>query len=212
MVFSYLLFKRGRGDYMGVAGALNDGSDIPTEVGSYFPNDYGLYNMGGNVSEWVLDVYRPSTFDDMDDLEGFRGNVFTTVMTDENGFVLPKDSLGRIRYREITASDAKGRRNYRKANNINYLDGDPTSIMRSDDNWLATDSISTSTTDQMYGYGKTSLINDESRVYKGGSWRDPAYYLSPSARRFLDQNEATNYIGFRCAMNSVGSQHRKIKK
>ncbi len=205
-------FKRGRGDYMGVAGSLNDGAAIPTEVGSYFPNDYGLYNMGGNVSEWVLDVYRPSTFEDMDDLEGFRGNVFTTVATDENGFILPKDSLGRIRYREITAEEAKGRRNYRKGNNVNYLDGDPNSILRSDDNWLAADSTNKSTTDQMYGYGKTSLINDESRVYKGGSWRDPAYYLSPSARRFLNQNEATNYIGFRCAMNSVGGHQKKKGK
>lgn len=202
-------FKRGRGDYMGVAGALNDGADIPTEVGSYFPNDYGLYNMGGNVSEWVLDVYRPSTFEDMDDLEGFRGNVFTTVVTDEDGFVAPKDSLGRIRHREITAEEAEGRRNYRFANNVNYLDGDPNSVLRSDDNWVSQDSVMSSTTEQMYGYGKTSLISDESRVYKGGSWRDPAYYLSPSARRFLDQNEATNYIGFRCAMNSVGRQHTK---
>ncbi len=143
-------FKRGRGDYMGVAGALNDGAAIPTEVGSYFPNDYGLYNMGGNVSEWVLDVYRPSTFQDMDDLEGFRGNVFTTVMTDEDGFILPKDSLGRIRYREITAEEAEGRRNYRKANNVNYLDGDPNTILRSDDNWAAQDTINTSTTDQMF--------------------------------------------------------------
>ncbi len=206
-------FKRGSGDYMGVAGSLNDGADIPTEVGSYFPNDYGLYNMGGNVSEWVLDVYRPSTFEDMDDLEGFRGNVFTTTMTDENGFVLPKDSLGRIRHREITAEEAKGRRNYHKGNNVNYLDGDPNSILRSDDNWVAQDSvIKESTTDQMYGYGKTSLISDHSRVYKGGSWRDPAYYLSPSSRRFLDQEASTNYIGFRCAMNSVGGKLSKSKR
>ena len=43
-------FKRGRGDYMGVAGDLNDGAAIPAPVGSYWPNDYGLYNMAGNVS------------------------------------------------------------------------------------------------------------------------------------------------------------------
>jgi len=30
-------FKRGRGDYMGVAGNLNDGAEIPSEVGSYWP-------------------------------------------------------------------------------------------------------------------------------------------------------------------------------
>jgi gliding motility-associated lipoprotein GldJ len=192
---------------MGVAGALNDGADIPTEVGSYFPNDYGLYNMGGNVSEWVLDVYRPSSLDDIDDLEGYRGNVFQTKVTDQDGFVAPKDSLGRIKYRDITIEEAEGRKNYRKSDNINYLDGDFTSTIRADENWNSIpDSLQTgSATSMMYDYGKTSMINDDVRVYKGGSWRDPAYYLSPSVRRFLDQKEATNYIGFRCAMTRVGS-------
>ena len=70
-------FRRAKGDYMGVAGNLNDGADIPAPCGSYFPNDYGLYNMAGNVSEWVLDVYRPLTSYDVNDLRPFRGNVFT---------------------------------------------------------------------------------------------------------------------------------------
>ena len=42
---------------MGVSG--NSVTDITGPVRSYWPNDYGLYNMAGNVSEWVLDVYRP---------------------------------------------------------------------------------------------------------------------------------------------------------
>lgn len=200
-------FKRGRGDYMGVAGALNDGADIPTEVGSYYPNDYGLYNMGGNVSEWVLDVYRPSSLDDFDDYQGFRGNTFQTKVTDQDGFIAQKDSLGRIKYRNITIDEAEGRKNYRKADQINYLDGDYTSSIRNDDNWTGMpDSLMTkSSTSLMYDYGNTSMINDDVRVYKGGSWKDPAYYLSPSARRYLNQNEATNFIGFRCAMDRVGS-------
>jgi len=66
-------FKRGRGDYMGVAGNLNDGADIPAPVGSYWPNDYGLYNMAGNVSEWTLDVYRPLSFLDFSDYSPYRG-------------------------------------------------------------------------------------------------------------------------------------------
>ena len=57
----------------------------------------------------------------------------------------------------------------------------------------------------MYEYGKTSLINDKSRVYKGGSWKDRAYFLSPGARRYLDQRQASSWLGFRCAMTRVGS-------
>jgi sulfatase modifying factor 1 len=206
-------FKRGRGDYMGLAGSLNDGADITNEVGSYFPNDFGLFNMGGNVSEWVLDVYRPSSLDDIDDLAGFRGNVFQTKVTDQDGFIATKDSLGRIRYRDISIEEAQGRKNYNKADNINYLDGDFKSTLRSDDNWNnIPDSLQTGTsTSLMYDYGNTSMISDNVRVYKGGSWKDPAYYLSPSIRRFLDQNEATNFIGFRCAMDRVGLPYGDVK-
>ena len=60
-------------------------------------------------------------------------------------------------------------------------------------------------TNEMYEYGVTTLITDHSRVYKGGSWKDRAFYMSPGERRYMDQNEASNSIGFRCAMDRMGS-------
>jgi len=194
-------FKRANGDYMGVAGNLNDGADIPAPCGSYFPNDYGLYNMAGNVSEWVLDVYRPLTSYDVNGLRPFRGNVFQTQVRDAEGFLAEKDSLGQMKYRDVTPAEAMNRRNYRSADYINYEDGDWQSLI--DVDWKITQD--TNTTDMMYQYGVSSLITDRARVYKGGSWKDPAYYLSPSTRRFLDENEASDAIGFRCAMTRVGS-------
>lgn len=65
-------FKRGRGDYAGIAGKSNDGSITPNEVYEYAANDFGLYNMAGNVNEWVYDVYRPLSYEDMNDLNPIR--------------------------------------------------------------------------------------------------------------------------------------------
>lgn len=175
-------FRRGRGDMMGIAGALNDNAAVTAPVRSMMPNDFGLYNMAGNVSEWVKDVYRPNTFQDAADFNTFRGNVFKTKKLDEDGLPVEKDSLGRIVYQEETNIN---RRNYRRANVIDHRDGDEESEVT-------------------YEYGETTLISDRARVYKGGSWNDRAFYLSPGARRFLDEDQASAEIGFRCAMDRVG--------
>ena len=56
---------------------------------------------------------------------------------------------------------------------------------------------------------RTTLIDNNVRVYKGGSWRDRAYWLDPAQRRYFPQDMATDYIGFRCAMSSVGPKSTK---
>jgi len=56
-------FKQGDGDYGGIAGWSDDGADITAEVKTYEPNDFGLYDMAGNVSEWVNASYDPSSYE-----------------------------------------------------------------------------------------------------------------------------------------------------
>lgn len=186
-------FKRSNGDYMGVAGGLNDGAAFPAPVASYFPNDYGLFNMAGNVSEWVLDVYRPLSFEDIADYNPYRGNEFKRKTI---------DSLGNIEYVPATAEEIASRKNYRDSYNLNYNDGDYKSSIQS--NWLDASTDIKESTKQVYEYGATTLISDKARVYKGGSWADGPYFLSPSVRRFLDEDQTSATIGFRCAMNKVG--------
>jgi len=196
-------FKRGAGDNMGVAGKLNDNADITAPVYSYWPNDYGLYNMAGNVSEWVMDVYRPLTGEDKTDFRSFRGNVFQTQVRDEEGAIAEKDSLGRIQWRdvELEKDNLAERRNYRYADNKNIYDGDINSSIFFGDKEGAAEKGNKI----MYELGANSMIDDKSRVYKGGSWKDRAYYMNPGTRRFLDQKQSKDCIGFRCAMVRLGS-------
>ncbi len=63
----------------------------------------------------------------------------------------------------------------------------------------------------VYEYGNTSLISDNSRVYKGGSWADRAYWMVPGSRRFLDQEQSTATIGFRCAVDRLGPPASNLK-
>ena len=186
-------FKRGKGDYMGVAGSLNDGAAFPAPVVSYWPNDYGLYNMAGNVSEWVLDVYRPLSFEDFNDHNPYRGNLFTEKYI---------DTLGQLQERVLSNEELAERKNYRDSYALNYNDGDFKSTIQND--WTNQEGESDEYTNEMYEYGVTTLISDKARVYKGGSWADGAYYLSPSVRRFMNEDESSSTIGFRCAMNKIG--------
>ena len=177
-------FKRGSGDNMGIAGGLNDRAAITGSIKSFYPNAFGLYNMSGNVSEWVGDVYRPMTSLDAQDFNYFRGNKFDKLFKNASG-EYERDSVGHLKRTAISDDDVKNRANYQKNNVINYLDGDSSSQVN-------------------YGYGVTSLINDQSRVIKGGSWNDRAYWLSPGTRRFMQEDQAASTVGFRCAQTYLG--------
>jgi hypothetical protein len=136
------------------------------------------------------------------------------------------ESRGKQRWRNVTEEENIGRLNYRKDDYIDYLDGDLESsiyfnnMKRKEDinsgrlsakntmyqsqheNYdLNNDKINTNSS----GW-PTTLVSDRSKVYKGGSWADRAYWLSAGNRRFLDEDKATATIGFRCAMDRLGGQ------
>ena len=205
---------------MGIGGYLNDQANITMQVGFYPPNDFGLYDMAGNVAEWVLDVYRPLSGADMAEHRPFRGNEFTTFDDNYEGIgelaVLaepqygPDSSLirlpGQLPIRKVTEEENLNRRNYQKSDYRDFVDGDVESSIVYDKGGVSESDA------PMYQYGEATLIGNSSRVYKGGSWKDRAYWLSPGTRRYLDQDLSTDFIGFRCAMDRVGFQNNNSNR
>jgi hypothetical protein len=113
---------------------------------------------------------------------------------------------GRVMWRDVGIQYAEDnldeRRNYKTSDYIGHLDGDVNSSLYYEQ---GEDAYTDKAGKMMYEYSKTSLVNDVAHVYKGGSWRDRAYWMNPGSRRFLDQRQALAYLGFRCAMTRVGS-------
>ena len=247
-------FKQGKGDYGGIAGWSDDGADITNKVKSYSPNDFGLYDMAGNVAEWVQDVYRPMVDDEANDFNYFRGNVYTknkigedgtvelvtsdniTYDTLSNGRIMARNFPGQIAQVPVDENETYLRTQFSTSDNRNYRDGDRQStrffkfgssdeeggegeeekfrMYEAPKHKISTSVDSTGTEKKMVKQfdksdKRTSLIDDNVRVYKGGSWRDRAYWLDPASRRFFPQDMATDYIGFRCAMSKVGPKSNK---
>ena len=241
-------FKQGKGDYGGIAGWSDDGADITAQVKSFEPNDYGLYDMAGNVAEWVADVYRPIVDDEFNDFNYYRGNVYTknalnpdgsvvivtvdSIVYDtlSNGKIIAVNLPGEILQVPVDEEETYLRTNFSSSDNRNYRDGDKQSTRYFES---FNDEDDDSGTRKMYNAPKhtvdadtfgnlvreydksnkrTSLISDEVRVYKGGSWKDREYWLDPAQRRYFPQDMATDYIGFRCAMSRVGSKSKTKNK
>jgi len=244
-------FKLSSGDYMGYGGFHNDIGSLTTPVRSFMSNDFGLYDMAGNVAEWTLDVYRENT-GNLDDLNPHRGNNFKQVVyldsegqpnsiplkvddidteklandlgyewDEENGTVqydidvqpgdfvlvnpysLNEDGLNWLnKYSNENSYDyhnANSQRiNYNAGDNIGDGDGQTRNFADNGGTYAAEDVFG------VYDYGKTSMVNNYARVYKGGSWKDDAYWLSPGTRKFLNQDIGTDFIGFRCVIDHMG--------
>jgi formylglycine-generating enzyme len=115
-------FKPLRGNY------IDDGAVYAAKIGSYEPNEYGLYDMAGNVAEWTSTAYSPSSY------------VFTHDLNPNYEF--------------------------------NAKPGDPAVL--------------------------------KTKVVRGGSWKDVAYFLQCGSRDYEYQDSTKPYIGFRNVRAYIG--------
>ncbi len=224
-------FKNSDGDYGGIAGWSDDGADITNRVASYRPNDFGLYDMAGNVSEWVADVYRPIVDDEFNDFNYFRGNDYKKFVfsNDENGFVAELSDTtdyrvlsngkevaitrkGEIKTMDLEDSDLTNRTQFEKSYNTDFRDGDVRSTRAFDEEGETQTMYNSPNLYKKSDNGETTLISDKVRVYKGGSWKDRAYWLDPAQRRFYHEDQATDFIGFRCVMSKLGGKSLDMQK
>ena len=189
-----------------------DGSRVDSAVTSIFNNIYLNYRFRNyktdpTISSWLI-----------------------TLRNGCSEFIV--ESRGKQRWRNVTEEENVGRLNYRKDDYIDYLDGDLESSIFYN-NKIRKDEINSGKRDASQvvyqnehenfdlegkainegrnGY-PTTLISDKSKVYKGGSWSDRAYWLAASNRRFLDEDKSSAFIGFRCAMDRVGDVRQNTNR
>ena len=151
--------------------------------------------------------------------------VFDTLPTGKKSVKLLPGEIVKI---PIEKKDTYLRTNFSESDNRSYRDGDLSSsrnynrrdsnteksveMYNSPKNTISTDQngeIIVLPDDSNY---RNTFIGDDVRVYKGGSWKDRAFWLDPSQRRYLPEYMATDFIGFRCAMSRVGSKSKNKKK
>ena len=156
--------------------------------------------MAGNVSEWVADVYRPLTNNEVSDMNYFRGNLFQTYITEDgkasvNNDVINNDNNpnGRIVYSQLPGSIQKEdivpndfdseftsqellNSNGLVANNLAYADGDK--LFQRDEEEMYTDAFDET---RKREEKRLTCVQYYTRVIKGASWKDRAYWLDPTA-------------------------------
>ena len=148
-----------------------------------------------------------------------------------NGKLIARNLPGEILQVPVDDNETYLRTNFSDSDNRDYRDGDKKSTRyyqsfgsgedAEDDSKRMYNSpthrVSSDSTGQMNrqfdkSASRTTLINNEVRVYKGGSWRDRDYWLDPAQRRYFPEDMATDFIGFRCAMSRVGSKSKEGKR
>ena len=153
----------------------DDGFLFTAPIKSYAPNQNKIYEMAGNVSEWVMDSRE----------NGENIGVYSSLML-ENPNLAFKFAYNQLKTKFLGLD-------------TNYQSG--------------IDQVNEYLSERI-SYENHLKNNSPARVVKGGSWAESPIYLMPGTSSFYHENSSSARIGFRVAMDTVGSPfpHKKRRK
>lgn len=148
-------------------------------VQNYLPNDYGFYQMAGNVAEWIADEF------------------------DNSGFVEEKINWQTQIVREMDYKEVAEQGFWNLAHNTQYKEKLNDAANRSFGDLFDYNGIEEyeALNESLPAYFFDEL--DTYRLTKGGSWADSQFYLQVGIRNIANGTLGHSTVGFRTAMISV---------
>lgn len=188
-------------------------------VKSFQPNSMNLYDMAGNVAEWVLDIALAKSHIDYDEFGPYRCRVdrWDTSSIDPSikftpeqlGIVPPTDSALHCHYRYLDSLYYTY-----KIHATDNLQSAMTKIVNTNHRQLYPMIRDTITARDKMRIRNQALIElhdarliakyPNARIIKGGSWVDSIFYLQGACRQLYPETKGSSRIGFRIAMTRVG--------
>ncbi|HOZ30999.1 MAG TPA: SUMF1/EgtB/PvdO family nonheme iron enzyme, partial [Bacteroidales bacterium] len=157
---------------------------LTSPVKLFPPNDKGLYDMAGNVAEWVMDIYIPSSFREFSVMDTLTNNKFLVQdpsLYDSNLFYITE---------EDNESEA-----LKKLVDYHYLYNieEKMDTVNGRNYWL------TRARAEIHN-AKVVKANPKARIIKGGSWNSGPAYLQCGSREIISDTKNSSHVGFRVCM------------